>query len=147
MQRILIVTASVLLASASGAQAKGMKWMDATGAGLPAGAKMAVVSGNPMKDGAFVVRLQMPADYAVPPHHHPTDEKVSIVSGGPLHYGMGDKMDLANAGTLEKGYHVTMQTGMNHWVHAPAATVVQVSGMGPFQITYVNPADDPRTKK
>jgi quercetin dioxygenase-like cupin family protein len=156
MQRILLGSLSALLATSAtvtlahphkAGAAKGMKWMDASGAGLPAGAKMAVVSGDPSKDNAFVVRLQMPADYAVPPHHHPTDEKVSIVSGGPLHYGMGDKTDMASAGSLEKGYHVTMQSGMNHWVHAPAATVVQVSGNGPFQIVYVNPADDPRTKK
>lgn len=123
-----------------------MKWTDATAAGLPAGGKMAVVSGNPMKDGPFVVRLQMPANYAVPPHHHPTDEKVSIVSGGPLTYGMGDKVDKANSGTLNKGYHVTMQAGMNHWVTTDSAATVQVSGTGPFQIVYVNPKDDPRTK-
>jgi hypothetical protein len=145
MKRILLVTASVLIAGATGAQAKGMKWMDGAAVGLPAGAKLAVVSGNPAKDGPFVIRAMLPANYAVPPHNHPTDEVVRVVSGGPLHYGMGDKL-MANAGTLEKGYHVTMQATMNHWVHAPAPTVIQVSGNGPFAINYVNPADDPRKK-
>jgi hypothetical protein len=60
---------------------------------------------------------------------------------------MGDKLDKANAGSLEKGYHITLQQGMNHWVVAPeGGATVQVSAMGPFQITYVNPADDPRKK-
>jgi len=40
-----------------------------------------------------------------------------------------------------------MTAKMHHWVHAPAAATVQVSGMGPFQITYVDPKDDPRSAK
>ena len=147
MKRILLVTASVLLASATGAQAKGMKWMDATGAGLPAGAKMAVVSGNPAKAGKFVIRAKFPANYTVPPHHHPGDEAVRVLSAGSLTYGMGDKVDAANSGKLEKGYHVTMQSGMNHWVTTTDAVDVQVNGTGPFAIVYVNPADDPRNAK
>ena len=143
---VLLSLSSILVAAAAPVSAKAMKWADATAAGLPPGGKMAVVSGNPMQEGPFTVRLQMPANYAVPPHHHPTDEVVRVVSGGPLHYGMGDKLVMASAGTLDKGYHVTMQSGMNHWVHAPAATVVQVSGSGPYQIVYVDPKDDPRTK-
>src|SRR5690348_1456523 len=94
MHRFAFLTVTTLLAAttaASPAQAKGMKWMDATGAGLPAGAKMAVVSGDPSKSGPFVVRIKMPANYTVPPHHHPTDEIVRVVSAGSLSYGMGDK--------------------------------------------------------
>jgi hypothetical protein len=35
---------------------------------------------------------------------------------------------------------------MNHYARAQGHTVVQVSGMGPFAMTYVNPADDPSKK-
>src|SRR3954453_17203978 len=122
MQRIMLLTASALLiTTATGAQAKhaahakGMRWMDASGAGLPAGAKMAVVSGDPSKAGPFVIRAKFPAGYAVPPHHHPGDEVVRVMDSGTLSYGMGDKLDKANAGSLTKGYHVTMMAGMNHW--------------------------------
>ena len=150
MRKLLILTLSTVLAAtattATGAQAKGMKWMDGTAVGLPKGSQVAVVKGDPTKAGDFIVRLKFPADFAVPPHSHPGDETVRVVTGGPLHYGMGDKVNMANSASLEKGYHVTMQAGMNHWAHAPVATVVQVSGKGPFGITYVNPADDPRKK-
>jgi hypothetical protein len=147
MQRLsLIIGSSVLIATATGAQAKSMKWVDATGAGLPAGAKMAVVSGDPAKSGPFVVRIKMPANYTVPPHHHPTDEVVRVVSAGALSYGMGDKLDKSNVGSLTKGYHVTMQSGMNHYVFTTDPVDVQVNGTGPFQIVYVDPKDDPRTK-
>lgn len=149
MGKLIFAAASTLLAAiASNTQAKPahMKWMDASGAGLPAGATMAVVSGNPTKDGPFVIRTRFPANYTVPPHHHPSDEIVRVVSGGPLTYGMGDKVDTANSGTLNKGYHVTMQAGMNHWVTTSTPGEIQVSGNGPFAIIYVNPADDPRKK-
>jgi hypothetical protein len=145
MQRLFVLGVAAL-AVASQAQAKGPKWMDATGAGLPAGAKMAVISGDPSKATNFKVQLQMPADYVVPPHHHPTDEVVRVRSGT-LSYGMGDKLDKANAGTLsDPKTHVTMQAGMNHWVFTTAPALVEVTGMGPFQIVYVDPKDDPRTK-
>src|SRR5947209_20145676 len=109
MKRLALLAVSTLLAAtATGAQAKGMKWMDAAGAGLPAGAQMAVVSGDPGKAGPFVIRAKFPANYTVPPHRHPADETVRVVSAGTLSYGMGDKVDKANVGSLTKGYHVTM---------------------------------------
>jgi len=144
MQKSLLVSMFALLAASSITQAKPMKWMDAAGAGLPAGAQMAVLSGNPGKPGMFKVQIKMPANYTVPPHHHPTDEIVRVRSGT-LNYGMGDKLDKGNAGQLtDPKTHVTMQSGMNHWVFTTEPTLVEVSAMGPFAITYANPADDPR---
>lgn len=144
----LMFLALPLLVAGSVAQAKAkpadLKWGPAPDA-LPSGAEMAVVSGDPGKKGMFVVRLKMPADYAVPAHWHPTNETVKVLSGK-LHYGMTDKLDMAKAKTLTVGHAVTMKAKMNHWVHAPAPATIQVSGMGPFQITYVDPKDDPRKK-
>ena len=150
MQRLsLLLISTLLAATATGVQAKphGMKWMDGAGVGLPAGAKLAVVSGDPSKDGPFVVRAKFPANYSVAPHHHPTDEVVRVRSGGALTYGMGDKMDTSNSGSLTKGYHVTMQSGMNHWVTTTQPLEIEISAdHGPFQIVYANAADDPRKK-
>jgi hypothetical protein len=147
MQRFIVLTLSTLLAAtAGGAEAKAMKWMDGVAVGLPAGAKLAVVSGDPSKAGPFVIRAKFPAGYAVPPHHHPGDEVVRVMDSGTLSYGMGDKLDKANAGSLTKGYHVTMAAGMNHWVSTTDPIDIQVSGTGPFQIVYADPKDDPRTK-
>lgn len=143
MKRAILLTAMALL-TASSAQAKTLRWMNGP-PGLPAGAKFAVVSGDPGKEGKFTVQIKMPAGYAVPAHHHPTDERVSVLSGE-LRYGMGDKLDRDRAGTLNRGYHVVMQSGMNHWVFTKDPATIQVSAMGPFQITYVDPKDDPRTK-
>jgi len=145
MKTLILISATALLAAAP-AQGKAMKWMDGIAAGLPAGAKFAVAKGDPGKAGAFVIRARFPANYTVPPHHHPTDEVVRVMGAGTLTYGMGDKVNKASSGSLTKGSHVTMQANMNHWVTTTDPVEVQVSGMGPFQIVYVNPKDDPRTK-
>src|SRR5947207_8022440 len=68
-----------------------LKWADAPPS-LPPGAKMAVLEGDPGKKGPFTVRLQAPAGYKIPPHTHPTAERVTVISGA-LHLGMGDKYD------------------------------------------------------
>ena len=147
MRKLLLLTLSALLAAAPAAaktHATGLKWMDGP-PGLPSGSKFAVVSGDPGKEGTFVIRAKFPAGYAVPAHHHPTEERVAVLSGR-LGYGMNDKLDKAHAKTLTAGQHVVMKPDMNHWVFARRTTTIQVSGKGPFQIVYVDPKDDPRTK-
>ena len=143
MKKLLLIGVSALIASVPASTAGKMTWMDGP-PGLPSGAKFRVVSGDPGKEGMFAVRIKFPANYSIPPHSHPSDELVSVKSGGPLAYGMGDKMDKANAGSLEKGYHVTLGAKMTHWAPTTAATEIEVSAMGPFAITYANPSDDPR---
>jgi len=146
MKLLLLLSVPLLLAG-SAVQAKptssSLKWMDGP-ASLPSGVQMAVVSGDPGKKGMFAIQLKMPTDYAVPPHFHPTNEVVKVVSGT-LHYGMSDKVGTGSK-TLTAGKSATMKAKMNHWVHAPGPATVQVSGMGPFEITYVDAKDDPRKR-
>ena len=142
--KVLLIPLVALLA-ASPLNAKALKWMDGP-PGLPGGSKFAVVSGDPGKEGTFTIRAKFPANYTVPPHSHPTDEKVSVKSGGPLSYGMGDKLDKANVGTLEKGYHVTLGAKMNHYAFTTEPVEIEITAMGPFGITYADPKDDPRNK-
>ena len=146
MHRMLLTFTAAAVVIVSPAQGKGLKWMDSAGAGLPAGAKMAVVKGDPSKAGDFTLRIKMPANYTVPPHNHPGEEIVRVMGEGTLSYGMGDKLDRANVGALTKGYHVTMAAGMNHYVFTTDPIELEVSGAGPFAITYADPADDPRKK-
>ena len=112
---------------------------------LPAGAKFALVSGDPGKAGPFEIQLDLPNGYMIPPHTHPTAETVTVKSGHFM-YGMGDKVDKKAEKTMAAGQSNTMAANMAHWAHAKGHTVVAVSGNGPFAITYVNPADDPRKK-
>ena len=111
--------------------------------GFPAGAKMAVLTGDPGKKGPFTIRLQVPDGYKVPAHMHPTAENITVISGT-FHLGMGDKLDEAAGHEMTAGSFAVMPAGMKHFGWTTGETVMQIHGFGPFQIVYVNPADDPR---
>ena len=113
---------------------------------FPKGAEFAVLSGDPSREGLYVVRLKMPAGYMIPAHNHPTTENVTVVSGN-FHIGMGDKLDEKKGVELTSGGYGEAPAKMNHYAWVTSPTIVQVHGQGPFAITYVNPADDPSIKK
>lgn len=121
-----------------------VKWMDAP-PNLPPGAKLAVVSGDLTAPEPFTLRLQMPNGYRIAPHTHPTDEHVTVLSGT-MAAGMGKTFDEKALGDLAAGSYVVLSADMPHYVVARGTTVVQVHGMGPFVLNYVNPADDPSKK-
>jgi len=112
---------------------------------LPAGAKLAVLEGDPTKAGTYVMRLSMPDGYTIPPHFHPVDEHVTVVEGTFL-VGMGGTIDPAKFAALPAGSFGMLPPGMQHFARAKGATVIQLHGVGPWSLTYVNSADDPRRK-
>jgi quercetin dioxygenase-like cupin family protein len=117
-----------------------IKWGDAPPI-LQKGAKLAVLFGDPSKDGLFIVRLKMPANYKVMPHTHPTTENVTVISGA-FAIGMGDKLD-PKTKVMPPGTFFSMPAGMHHFAFSTKETVVEVSAIGPFVVNYLNPDDDP----
>jgi hypothetical protein len=156
MKRLIFLALPLLILAGPAVQAKkiaaaapakktapaDLKWMDGP-PGLPGGATFAVVSGDPNKKGMFTVQIRMPANYAVRPHWHPTDENVTLVSGK-LAYGMSDQLDRASAQSMNTSDKIVMKAKVHHWVFTGDGAEIQLSAMGPFLITYVDPADDPR---
>lgn len=121
-----------------------LKWVEP--AVLP-GARLAVVQGDPSKEGLFVYRLKMPAGCRIPPHTHKASENVTVLSGL-FFIGVGEKFDTQAGQELPAGGFVSIQPKHAHFAWAgDLETVVQVHGMGPSDLTFVNPADDPRTKR
>ena len=112
---------------------------------LPPGAKVAVIQGPLTEVGPFILRLRLPANYEIPAHWHPWVEHATVISGT-LHMGIGDKLDRANTHVLTAGSVAVIQPDIRHFSWTSTETVVQVHGMGPLVIHYVNPADDPRRK-
>jgi ketosteroid isomerase-like protein len=122
--------------------AAAVKWLDGP-AHLPPGARLAIISGDPGMPEPFTVRLQFPNGYRVAPHTHPGDEHVTVLSGT-LASGMGSTFDEKGLSDLGPGSYAVLAAAMPHYAMARGTTVVQVNGIGPFVISYVNPADDPR---
>jgi quercetin dioxygenase-like cupin family protein len=111
---------------------------------LPPGAQMAILLGDPKKPGAlYVTRVKMPDGYKVPPHWHPTDENVTVMQGTLL-VGKGEKLDLSTLEEMPTGSFMRMPKTMRHFAMARGETILQLHGIGPFEINYVNAADDPR---
>jgi len=111
------------------------------------GAQLAVLEGDPSaSNGDFTIRLKMPDGYRIAPHWHPKRENVTVLSGT-LKVGMGDRFDESKMGDFPAGSFAYLDPDMHHYVMASGEVVVQVHGMSPLQINYINPEDDPsRTK-
>jgi quercetin dioxygenase-like cupin family protein len=157
---LCLIAAPVMSAAAQNPEPK---WGPAPAVFAP-GAKMAVLQGDPGKAELYTVRLDMPDGYRIAPHWHPTDEHVTVISGNFM-VGMGDKMDMtgmkdmmgkkesmgkmdmSKMTTLTAGGFITAPAKAHHYAMARGHTIVQVHGMGPFQLTYVNAADDPMKMK
>ena len=110
---------------------------------LPPGAEAAVLFGDPSKDGLFVLRLKLPAGYSVAPHTHPVDEVLTVISGT-FSMGMGKTVDQGKAQPLPAGSFFALPPGTAHYVFIDEETVVQISTVGPWELTYIDPKDDPR---
>jgi len=109
---------------------------------LPSGAQAAVLSGDPGKPGLFVIRLKGPAGYRVPRHWHPTDEHVTVIEGDVV-LAM-DQGAQAHSDTFAPGDYVLLPAQMQHEASTKGGMVVQIQAMGPFEVNYVDPKDDPR---
>jgi hypothetical protein len=120
-----------------------LKWVDAKS--TPPGAKMAVIEGTLDKAVPFTFRVKFPANYKLPTHWHPAIEHVTVISGT-FNMGMGDKLDPEQTTALTPGSLAIMQPKTNHFAWTGEETEIQVHGVGPWGINYVNPADDPRKK-
>jgi quercetin dioxygenase-like cupin family protein len=122
-----------------------VKWVDGPPS-LPPGAKFAVLEGDPSREGFFAMRVTLPANYRIPPHWHPTVERVTVLSGA-LHLGMGERFNESAGQELSAGSYAVMPTGMRHFAWTRGETVIQIATQGPWAINYLDPADDPRKPK
>jgi len=152
MKQLLFVAITAAFGSSFAAQESpimvspaDINWVDAPPS-LPAGAKVAVIQGDPKAEGPFTMRVKLPADYKVSPHFHPDTETVTVLSGS-FHVAMGDTFDASKAKSLAAGSFAALPKKSPHFAFTKEETVIQVNAHGPWSLTYSNPADDPRNKK
>jgi quercetin dioxygenase-like cupin family protein len=148
--RVAVGSADEKTGSPSGAAAEhrwltpaDLKWVEASS--LPPGCKLAVLTGDLTKPGPFTMRVQFPDGCKLPPHTHPVDEYVTVLSGT-LHLGVGGQFDRAKTKALPAGSFAMTRAGTKHFGWTEGATIVQAHAVGPWGISYLNPADDPRNK-
>ena len=115
-----------------------LQWRDGPPT-LPAGAKIVVLDGDPRAGGPFTMRLKMPAGYIIPPHTHPTAERVTVISGV-VHLGIGAKFDESAGRELKAGDFATVPAGVPHFAWSKDEAVLQIHSEGPFERKFVEPA-------
>lgn len=124
-----------------------IQWGDAPPS-FPSGAEMALLEGDPAAAGeVYTLRLRLPADYAIPPHMHPMAERATVLSGT-LHLGHDENMDKETADRIEPGTYFTIPAGAIHYVisGSDGPAVLHITSVGPLQLEYVDPEDDPRAR-
>lgn len=129
---------------ATAAEEDGIQWGPAPPI-FPKGAEFAVLQGDPGSANEFTVRLRFPNGYKIPPHTHPTIENVTVLKGTFL-AGMGGTFDESAMKAFGRDGFASIPANHAHYAMARGQTIVQVHAIGPFQLTYVNPADDPTRK-
>jgi hypothetical protein len=121
-----------------------MKWVDIPS--LPPGAKLALLEGSLSEAAPFTVRLRLPANYRIPAHWHPGVERVTVLSGT-FYMAAGETFDPAKGVAVATGGFTAMPAKMPHYAYTMGeATEIQLHSTGPWGITYINPAEDPRRK-
>lgn len=119
-----------------------LRWMPAPPV-IPPGVQLAVLRGDPFAEGIFTIRLKIPPHYTFPPHWHPSEESFSVLAGT-LFIGMGDSVEKPKAKALPAMGFAAMPAMHHHYAYTDnQGAVIDLTGYGPFQIYYVNPADAP----
>lgn len=154
MRNVAIAVTMMILAGSAFAQDSGHSAKELTPADMafeanpafPKGAETVVLYGDPSKPGLFIIRAKFPPNYVVPPHTHPVFESVTVMSGS-MGSGMGEKVDKSSGKMLKAGGLLLLPADHAHYVWTgDEETIIQVAANGPFDLIYINPADDPRKK-
>jgi quercetin dioxygenase-like cupin family protein len=141
----VVVAAGVAQAQSPGLQSiapSEIKWSQHPA--LPTGAMRAVVYGNPTKSGTYVTRLRAPLGLKVLPHTHPEDRIYTVLSGT-LYLGIGEKWDESKLVAYPQGSVIFLPAKLSHFQYSKDGEyLIQIQGMGPTDLTFINPADDLR---
>ena len=120
----------------------GLKWAPLQVEGFAPGMEIATVSGDPaVPNQPFVIRVRFKDGYRMAPHYHPTAENITVLSGTFL-LEMGDVAS-AKMNEYGAGDFIQVPPLKPHYGGAKGETVVQVHGVGPFQVLLAKPGVKP----
>ncbi|CAN5786719.1 cupin domain-containing protein [soil metagenome] len=122
-----------------------IEWRDGPGSFAP-GAQFAILEGDPSQPGLFTMRIRMPDGFVIAPHWHPGVERLTVISGT-FRLGHGNVLDRAATQPLGAGSYFSLPPESRHYAITEGETEIQLSSIGPWEINYVNPADDPRRRE
>ena len=132
---VLLLTSALQAATMQPIQITDVVWKDAP-ATMPAGAKMAVLEGDPRHEGMFTIRVKLPAGAKIAPHFHPQPERVTVI-WGEARVGFGDVFDIKKTKRFPAGSFYVNPPESHHYLYFPRTTILQMTGQGPWELHYV----------
>lgn len=140
---VLIVSAALATAQEApiGVTPESVVWSDGPPT-LPTGSKMAILEGNPRAEGMFTMRVRIPAGSAVPPHWHPRQERVTVLSGA-VDLGFGSVANKELVTRYRAGSFYVNPPRVMHYLFFPEATEMQITGVGPWELMTTDPNAPP----
>jgi len=148
----LALLSAALMASAAWAEEAALitatpgelEWTAAPSVGP--GAMIAVIEGDLKAAEPFTFRLKVPANSKIGVHTHPVAERVTVISGT-FYFATGDKADPAMTKAYQAGDILIIPAGMPMYATTKdQEAVLQLHGVGPWGLSYLDPADDPRNQ-
>ena len=160
MKQILLFALTILVATCSATApsipelrmtpteiTSGDKGDSQIGSSKLAGVHTKILAGSPAVAGFYSILLFVPPHTTIQAHSHRDDRMATVVSGT-WHFGYGTHFDENALKTLPAGSVYSEPGGLNHFARtAEDSVVVQISGFGPTDTHYFNPADDPENSK
>ncbi len=112
-----------------------------------AGVHTKVLFGDPSKAGFYSILLFVPAHVTIQAHAH-RDDRVATVVSGLWHFGYGDRFNGKSLKILPPGSVYSEPGAVEHFAQTgDTAVIVQISGYGPTDTKYFDPANDPEAPK
>lgn len=102
---------------------------------MPAGAKVAILVGNPEKAEAYVARVKLPANYHIPLHYHNVNEYETVLTGK-LYMTWGESDDIKKSQMIKTGSMIIVPAKILHSGWTKEETIIQISGIGPWGMIY-----------
>jgi len=113
-------------------------------ASFPPSVRLAVVVGDPSKEGPYTIRVYVPHGVKLMPHRHPEDRVYTVISGV-FYIGLGDQFEADKLQAFPPGAVIVLPGGTSHFHWAKSGEYIsQVTGTGPLGLEYLDPKDDPR---
>jgi quercetin dioxygenase-like cupin family protein len=115
-------------------------------AAFPSSARLAIVVGEPAREGPYTIRVKLPHGTKMMPHSHPEDRMYTVISGI-FYIGLGDNFDPEKLQAYPPGSVVILPGNTSHFHWAKSGEyITQVTAIGPLGLEYIDAQDDPRNE-
>jgi quercetin dioxygenase-like cupin family protein len=115
-------------------------------AAFPPSARLAIVVGQPLREGPYTVRVKVPGGVKLMSHSHPEDRVYTVISGI-FYIGLGDEFDAEKLQAYPPGSVIILPGNTSHFHWAKSGEyITQVTAIGPLGLEYIDAKDDPRNE-